>query len=67
MGEPIGKAIGGCHHISFRDDVMPSKKLAFVHVVESYKEYNIIDKNKYDIKDLGNKKPKNLHCNCFIF
>ncbi len=42
-------------------------KLTQVHIVESYKEYNIIDKKKHDVKDLGKKAKKNTNCDCTIF
>ena len=42
-------------------------KLEQVHIVESYKEYNIIDKKKHDVKDLGKKAKKNTNCDCTIF
>ena len=42
-------------------------KLEQVHIVESYKEYNIIDKKKHDVKDLGKKAKKNINCDCKIF
>jgi hypothetical protein len=37
-------------------------KLTQVHIVESYKEYNIVDKKKHDVKDLGKKAKKNTNC-----
>jgi len=42
-------------------------KLEQVHIVESYKEYNIVDKKKHDVKDLGKKAKKNTNCDCTIF
>ena len=42
-------------------------KLEQVHIVESYKEYNIIDKKKHDVKDLGKKAKKSINCDCTIF
>ncbi len=42
-------------------------KLAEVHIVESYKEYNVVDKKKNDLKDLGKKGKKKNNCDCIIF
>ena len=51
LGVPIAKALGKRHKIVFRDQIMieegsEQKKLGLeiVHVVENYKEFNVMEK-----------------------
>ncbi|TNV80999.1 hypothetical protein FGO68_gene9491 [Halteria grandinella] len=67
QGVPIAKAIGKRHKIVFRDQVVVEegdcqKKLGLeiVHLVENYKEFNVMEKNQ-------KKSGTNSNCACLIF
>jgi hypothetical protein len=54
--------------VSFKDQSAPKAQIAEIHIVESYKEYNVVEKNKHDKKDLGKKVKKDpTSCDCIIF
>ena len=64
-GTPIGKAIGRKHKIAFRDQVLQNEGLATIHHVESYKKYNVINKNDGEHNRGGTGiavKMKNANC-----